>query len=854
MGLHALLYLYGRRVRAYPVQELLAGLGIAIGVALAFAVMVSTGSIVASASEVMRGVTGSADLQLTARDRRGFDARLLRDVRRMPGVAHAAPLIEQRAVLIGPDGREVPVTIASIDPTLAALSGTLTRSFAPGGFKLGRGVMIPSATAEALGLPSATAEIGAQPLPQIQAHVRGRAVDLTVAAVLGRDTVGPLTDAQLAVAPLAHLRRVTGMQGQVTRILVDAAAGQEEVVRRNLVRLAPSHLTVTAADSDIRLLEQATGPTNQVTGFFATISALLGLLLAFNAMLLTAPERRRLVSALRVQGFTPRQVVLLVLFQASVLGVVASSIGVIAGSFLAGWMFSESPEYLASGFTLGARTIVGNAPVIVSLVGGILASCLAAAPALLDLRRARAVDAVFHERGAPGNAVSAQTRQRMLFGSVAAFVAATAMLVWLPQAALAASGLLAIATLLAIPTTFALVLRLVEGIVERVPRLATLTVAVLAMRATTLRSLALAATGAVAVFGSVAIGGARDDLLRGLGDYAEEYVATADIWVVNPADNQATNDLRSHGLVERIRSVPAVDDVRRYHGGFIDIKGRRVWVIARSVRDEAMLPATQMVDGDLATATKRLRRGGWVAVSERIAEDHGVGPGDRLTVPGASGSIELRVAATTTNLGWAPGAIILSSTDYRRVWSSPAPTALEIDVADGASLETTVNEVERAMGTGSGLRAQAAGDHAKQMKASAQQGLERLSQISQLLLIAAVLAMAAAMGAAIWQRRAGLAALRLQSFRPRQLWLLLLLEAAAILGAGGVTGAITGMYGQLGADRYLADVTGFPVTSVPAGWQTVLTFCLVVPTALLIVAVPGWVASRVPPQLGLGNE
>jgi putative ABC transport system permease protein len=123
-----------------------------------------------------------------------------------------------------------------------------------------------------------------------------------------------------------------------------------------------------------------------------------------------------------------------------------------------------------------------------------------------------------------------------------------------------------------------------------------------------------------------------------------------------------------------------------------------------------------------------------------------------------------------------------------------------------------------------------------------------------LLQVAAILAMAAAMGAAIWQRRPGLAALRIQSFKPRQLWLLLLLEAGIVLSAGGLTGALGGIYGQFGADRFLEMVTGFPVSPVAAGWQTIRTFGLVVLAALMIVAVPGWLAARVPPRLGLGAE
>jgi putative ABC transport system permease protein len=855
MRLRTLFYFYVRRLRTHPVQEALAALGIAIGVALAFAVMVANSSVTEAADEIVQGVTGSAELQVTARDGRGFDERVLHSVRSLPGVAEAAPLLEQRAVLVGPQGAEAGVTMASLDPSLAQLSGGLTRSFVPGGLQIDAGgIVLPAATAAAIGVGNPATDRLARPLPRIEVHVRGRAFKVTVAAVLGSDTLGPLTGAKVAVMPLRELQRIAGVPRRLTRILVRAEPGLEESVRRKLVTLAADRLTVADADADMGLLRQATGPTNQVTGFFATISALLGLLLAFNAMLLTAPERRRLVAGLRLQGYRPRQVVVLMLFQAAMLGIVASVVGVLAGWALSKGFFSQSPDYLAPGFTLGSRTIVGHGPLVLALCGGILASCLAASPPLLDLRRRRAVDAVFHESGVPGHSVGRETRYRMLASATALFIAATAVLIWAPRLALLASALLAVATLLAIPTTFVTIVRLADGLIERVPRLSRLTMAVLALRATTVRSLALAATGAVAVFGTVAIGGARQDLLRGISNYANDYVGTADLWVVNPADNQATKEIRAAGVQSRIESVQGVAAVRSYQGGFLDMSGRRVWIIARSPRDRSMIPGSQIVRGDLATATARLRDSGWAVVSEHLADAQGVSLGETIVLPTPTGPSSYRVAATTTNLGWTPGAIMMNGRDFNRAWGRRVPTAIEVDVQPDADPTSVQTAIEQAIGPASGLRVQTSNARSTQINASARQGLERLGQINVLLLAAAVLAMAAAMGTAIWQRRPALAAMRIQSFRPRQLWLLLLLEASVVLGAGSLTGALGGMYGQLGADRFLAIVTGFPVAPVPAGWQTVETFGLVVLAAVAIVAVPGWFASRVPPRLGLGSE
>src|ERR671912_500471 len=181
MRLHALLYFYGRRLRTHPIQELLAGAGIAIGVALAFAVMVANSSVVTSAGEIVRGVTGTADLQLASRDANGFDLGMLAEVRRLRGVTHAAPVLERRAVLVR-DGREVPVNVVSVDQDLAGLSGRLVRSFVPGGLQLtAGGVMLPGATAEALGIPNPATEVGPRPLPRARIHPRRPADEETVA-------------------------------------------------------------------------------------------------------------------------------------------------------------------------------------------------------------------------------------------------------------------------------------------------------------------------------------------------------------------------------------------------------------------------------------------------------------------------------------------------------------------------------------------------------------------------------------------------------------------------------------------------------------------------------------------------
>ena len=853
MRFSGLLYFYVRRLRTRPVQELLAGVGIAIGVALVFAVQISNSSITDASSEIVRGIAGTATLQLRSRDANGFDEHLLERVQRLPGVALAAPILDQNASLIGNNGRRVAVDLASAAPSLLALGGGITHSISLHGLHA-PGVILTRVTATALGLsaPSSQATGGAGADAQhVTVDVRGRASSAPVVAVLGPEALGGLSGAMAAIAPLRFVQKIAGLSGLVTRIVVTTEPGRKALVRGELRRLAAGRLTVAAADQEVALIKQAVTPNTEATGFFALVSGIVGLLLAFNAMLLTVPERRRMIADLRMQGVRPWQLVKLLLFQAICLGIVASLVGLAAGDFLSRTIFHATPSYLATAFPLGTETIIGVRPLLLSFAGGVLATCLAASPPLLDLRRSRAVDAVYFEDGEPGQALDGGAHLRLSLVSSALILVTIAVLIFWPSAIVAAIIALALATLLAIPLCLRLALALAERVASYTARLNMLTVAVRALRATTVRSLALAATGAIAVFGCVAAEDSHNDLLHGLYRGYSEYLSSAEVWVVNGNDELATSSFAAARLPQRIAAIAGVASVRAYQGGFLDLGDRRVWIVARSAAAPTLIPASQIQEGNITSATERLREGGWITVSQQVAEAHRVKVGGVLVLPTPTGAVGYRVAATTTNLGWSSGAIIMNSSDYSHAWATSEVSALEIDTRPGISALAVRRAAESLLGRGSALTVQTSSERSAQADALARQGLSRMGQITLLLMIAAGLAMAAAMGAGIWQRRSSLASLRIHSFSPWQLRGVLAYESMLVLVTGALTGALAGVYGHLLIDRFLRLTTGFPVPFMVEGAHSFQTIVLIVLGALLALMIPGYIASRVSPQLAL---
>jgi putative ABC transport system permease protein len=831
-----LLSFYGSRLRRHPTQEVFAGAGIAVGVALLFAVEVANTSITGSADQIVRGLIGQARLQLSARSADGFPEALAERAARLPGIKHAVPLLRARVTLVGPRARQS-VELVGTTPALPALGGALTANFGTSGLRLTDGIALPAAVAEA---------IGTRADRSVRLLAAGRAHRVRVGVVLRSDSIGSLASSQAGVAPMRMAQELTGHRGRVSQVLVVPRRGEAEQVRRGLERIAAGRLTVAQADAELGSLRQAAKPNDQSTGLFAAIAAMVGLLFALNAMLLISAERRRFIADLRVQGFDHRQIVAILAFEGLALGVLASLVGLALGDLLSRLVFHEVPEYLAFAFPVGTQRVVERSTAALAFGGGLLAALLASLRPLLDLRPGLSVTALFREAAELGEGIT----QRIVFGLLLAgltlVAATTVVLMVAPSLTIVGGVLLAVATLLVTPALFSVAARQVERLAQRTRRANALVIAMRELSEAKTRSIAVAAVGALAVYGSVAIEGAHADLLRGLDRTTAEHWGTADLWVTTGSSGLTTDSFPATRDMAAIARAPGVADVRPYRSSLLDAYGRRVWVIGRPPDDRDMIPPSQLREGDFAQATRRLRSGGWTAISRNLAERRNLDIGDTLALPTPTGTSHFRVAAITTNIGWGSGAVIVNAADYARAWGSADPAALEVDLAPGVARSEGKRIVQRALGPGSSLVVRTVDEQEARYRKLGRQGLARLTQISTLLLVAAALAMASAMGSAVWQRRRRLAALKVQGFDHRQLWRSLLHETGFVLAVGCGVGAIMGLYGHLLASRYLELATGYPAPFAPGAKQVLVALVFVAGAACAVAALPGYAAAQVP--------
>ncbi len=761
-------------------------------------------------------------------------------MRHLQGVRLAAGLIEATANAVGPQGSES-VELVGADSSLTQLGGALVKRAALTPFAGLGAVVLPAPVAKQIGVTTFGKMVTFQ--------VGGQSSEAALFAQLHEKQIGALIDSPIALAPLEYAQELTGLQGRLNRILVEPAPGQEAQVRAALQRIAGGRLDVESSDQDEKLFAKAAAATNQSTALFAVISALVGFLFAFNAMLLTVPQRRRLIVDLRRDGYAPGAVIAVLLLDAVVLGLIATALGLVLGDELSIHLFHSNPGYLSSAFSLASERVVSTQSIAIAAGGGMLAACVAVLSPLRDIlsRDPLAATALKEDSGG-----GSQSRWLLLAG-LAALALSVGILVLAPAAAIAGMVSLIVALLLLLPiplnATLALVKRAAPTVTSVVPH-----IAVMELRSGRSRAVAIAATGAVAVFGAVSIQGAHGDLLKGLENAARDTNASTDVWVsAAGSSNLLMTTPFAPTEQGKLEKLPGVKSVGLYRGGLLDEGARRIWVIAPPADSSPLVPPTQLIEGNVATADARLREGGWAVVSQAIVEERHLHIGQPFVLHSPRPTT-MRLAAVSTNIGWAPGAIVISAADYARAWESDEVAAFSVRVGGRAGLSTPAqvrDEIQTALGPHTGLAAQTAAQHEAKLVEITRQGLTRLSQIATLILIAAILAMAAAMGALIWQRRPRLAKLKLEGFAHVELWQTIVLESFLLVGVGCTTGAIFGLLGQQLLDHALSTVINYPVVSSLGFVGAIVSLALVTAAAVVIVAAPGYFAADVPAALAL---
>jgi len=824
--LRTLFLFYRRHLRVQPLRELMAVIGVAAGVALFFTVQIANGSVTGSFKQITRGVAGRASLEVAARSPQGFDEGVDQEVEGTPGVEASAPILEQRIVAVGPRGSRA-LILAGADERLVALGGKLPSQFQQAEESSKRGLMVTTEpTAKALGVG---------PGSVVTIKVGERTEQLSLAATVPSDKIGSLAESPVAAASLPVVQSLARLPGRVTRIVVEPQPGRSDEVRQTLSRHFGDTLNVRSIDSEARFLAQAARPEGQVATLFSVISVVVGMILAYNALLLASGERRAFIRYLSDLGTPDATIIASLAFDAFILGIVGCALGLLLGDLISSYAYRAAPGYLTAAFAIGGQRVVGLETILIALAAGMFAAFVAAALPAIGILRSSAAEANAAAR--PHSLVGKPHRTDLVVFAAGVLLICVSVLasVLRPAVTIVALVGLAAGLMICIPMIVRYILRAARAgsrhLSDPAARLSTGE-----LQASPTRSIALVATGTIAVFLTVLIGGPVADVQHGVHVAAKETASGADLWVRpgGPENVYAVEPFAGTDAARGLQRAAAVGLVLPYRGSFLDLPDRRVWVIGIPPQAAAPIAESQLVDGQLSAADQRLREGGWAAISQVIASQRHLRLGERFALPTPSGTASFRLAATVSNYGWIPGAVLLNGDDYARFWGSTDVSELAVTLRPEVSLEQGKLAVERALPTGSALTVQTSAERRAQIATVLGSTLSRLSETSSVVLFVAIAAVVAMMVGAVWQRRGRLDALMSIGMSVGQLARLVFYETGAVLLSGCLIGMAAGIVAQGLGDNWLNRVVGVPAQFAPA-WQLGLRTILL--TTLISVAV-----------------
>lgn len=373
-----------RSLLTHKLRLALTALAVILGISCVSGTFITTDSINNSFTGILqaanRGVAvtvqgaalrGSRPAPIGGEGRRRLPASLLATVRAVPGVKNAAGiLLVNGASILGPDGKPLGIQ----GPPRLGGNWIDDSEISPFRLRAGRApakpddVVIDATSADRF-------HLGAGQRIAI-AFQSGAEESFTISGISGFSSAGSLGGLSFCLFTEATAQRVMNATGQYTSIDATAQAGVSDVdLRDRIAAVMPAGTTTSTGQQAAQATVQSTvNAINSILGtgllIFAGITLFVGSFLIVNTFNILVAQRTRELALLRALGATRAQVLRSVLAEAGITGLVASTLGALAGIALAATLMGV--------FNFTATLVVTARSLLVAIAVGTLVTVGAA--------------------------------------------------------------------------------------------------------------------------------------------------------------------------------------------------------------------------------------------------------------------------------------------------------------------------------------------------------------------------------------------------------------------------------------------------------------------------------------------
>lgn len=796
--------LHLKRLFDHPGRLFMAVVGVAAGTSLVVAVLGVHTSITASVAELSE-LGGDADLEVSPVTDVGLDAATLDGVETIDGVAFVAPLVRtsiavegEVLLLIGADGRATAFGGPIADEPDVSIEGPADSD----GVDLD-GLFLTRTAASLL-------DVAPGDELDVYANAGGARSD-RLAGTLAVPRIDSINGGRIAFATLAHAQELVGRGNMIDTILVRTQPGASVSAVQDGIRdaLGPGVLVEDRAARQERVAAPAITYLSQV-GPVAGMGLVVGAFLVFSTMNMAAIERRRELATLRTLGAGRTRLVGGLVGEAAVLGMIGSTVGVAAGTFLARAVVGQLPAAMEQAIGVRVTFSLPAAALPLALLLGIGASTAAALIPALRATSAHPLEAL---RPA-GTLAAGGERLGIAWPALTTGVA------------VAAIGLVVLVSVRGDRAAGGILLLAVGGVVASYALAGP--IARLAGRITRLGGGLghLAATGversphrvwatsmavALAVAMTLAVAsGARNQL-----DLDAEHLSTlrdTDLIVsAHPLDQLAIDVYLPDRLIDEIRAIDGVAAAGTLttQAAVLDNRNFLVYGIDTAPGRSAF-PGIDLASAEAQTATLG---GRGIVVSHQFAREFDLEEGDVAEIPGSRGVLRLPVVDIVHTLAVSDnGMVLVSDEQLRTVFGTRGISSIDVTLEDDADAGAVRAAIEDRNPDALFPMTVGTGEESYQAIIG---GIVAVQRVMYGVLVVtggvAALAVLNTLVASVLDRTRELGVLRAVGTTPRQLAAIIGLEAAGVGVTGASVGLIIGEAVHWGGVRYIGNASPLPV-------------------------------------------
>ena len=321
--------------RAFPVRFLVAGLAIAIGVALAFAVHVINRSAADAFGEAVRSASGEADLQVRAASPIGFDEAVYPRLMRLGLVMDASPVVQLRASL---EPNDPGITLLGLDVLRALTVSPSLIGRRRDMEEVGKTSTRPSGVDAAIDLDAlylsqtALARSKLRFGDRVIVSAGGRSHPFTVAGDL--PGVGP--GQAIGMIDISAAQWRFGRLGKIDRVDLKLREGAPVSDAREAIQaMLPANARISDPVGESRRGESLSRAYRVNLDMLALVALLTGGFLVYSAQSLSVTRRLRQFALLRTLGMQRSALAAQLLGEGAVLGIAGSITGLGLGYAIA---------------------------------------------------------------------------------------------------------------------------------------------------------------------------------------------------------------------------------------------------------------------------------------------------------------------------------------------------------------------------------------------------------------------------------------------------------------------------------------------------------------------------------------